>query len=121
MVADLNMNLEIIVMPTVREPDGLAMSSRNVFLSSEQRRAAAVIYKALVLAQELWAKGERDAEKIREQMRALIQTEPLAIIDYVSIADTGTLDEMEKVKTPAVVSLAVKMGRVRLIDNVVVG
>jgi len=121
MVADLNMNLEIIVMPTVREPDGLAMSSRNVFLSSEQRRAAAVLYQALTLAQELWSKGERDAEKIREQMRALIQKEPLAIIDYISIADTETLDEMEKVKTPAVVSLAVKMGKVRLIDNVVVG
>ena len=121
MVADLNMNLEIIVMPTVREPDGLAMSSRNVFLSFEQRQAAAVIYQALVLAQELWSKGERDAEKIRQQMRALISKEPLAEIDYISIADTETLDEMDTVKAPAVVSLAVKMGKVRLIDNVVMG
>jgi len=121
MVADLNMDLQIIVMPTVREPNGLAMSSRNVFLSSEQRQAAAVIYKSLTLAQGLWSKGERDAEKIRREMGALIQKEPLAIIDYISIADTETLDEMDTVKTPAVVSLAVKMGKVRLIDNVVVG
>jgi pantoate--beta-alanine ligase len=121
MVADLNMNLQIVVMPTVREPNGLAMSSRNVFLSSEQRQAAAVIYKSLTLAQGLWSKGERDAEKIRREMGALIQKEPLAIIDYISIADTETLDEMDTVKTPAVVSLAVKMGKVRLIDNVVVG
>jgi len=121
MVADLNMNLEIIVMPTVREPNGLAMSSRNVFLSPNERQAAAVLYQSLTLAQDLWSKGERDAEKIRREMRALIQKEPLAIIDYVSIADPETLDEMEEVKTPALVSLAVKMGKVRLIDNMVVG
>jgi pantoate--beta-alanine ligase len=121
MVADLNMNLEIAILPTVREPDGLAMSSRDYYLNAEERQAATVLYKALTLAQELWAKGERDAEKIRQEMRTLIQKEPRATIDYVSIADAETLEELGKVKAPALVSMAVKIGKTRLIDNVVVG
>jgi len=119
MVADLNMNLEIVVAPTVREPDGLAMSSRNTYLNPEERRAAVVLYQALSLAQKLWSQGEKDAEKLRQQMIALIQKEPLADIDYVSIADQETLDELDTVKFPALVSLAVKIGKTRLIDNVV--
>jgi len=120
MVADLNMNLEIVTVPTVREPDGLAMSSRNTYLNPEQRQAATVLYQALTLAQELWAQGETDAERLRQQMTDLIQKEPLADIDYVSIADTETLDELDKVKSPALVSLAVRIGKTRLIDNLVV-
>jgi len=119
MIADLNMNLEIITIPTVREPDGLAMSSRNIYLNSEQRQAATVLYQALSLAQQLWSQGEKDAERIRREMKALIKKQPLAAIDYVSIADTETLDELDTVKSPALASLAVRIGRTRLIDNIV--
>ena len=121
MVADLNMNIEIVTVPTVREPDGLAMSSRNTYLNPQQRQVATVLYQALTLAQQLYAKGERNAEPIRQQMIALIQKQPLATIDYVSIADPETLDELDMVKTPALVSLAVKIGSTRLIDNIIVG
>ncbi len=119
MVADLNMNLEIVAVPTVREPDGLAMSSRNTYLNTEQRRAAPVLYQALTLAQKLFADGERDADTIRRQMTDLIQKQPLADIDYVSIADAETLEELDKVSPPALVSLAVRIGSTRLIDNIV--
>ncbi|MFC1983901.1 pantoate--beta-alanine ligase [Chloroflexota bacterium] len=119
MAADLNMNLEIVSIPTVREPDGLAMSSRNTYLNSEQRRAATVLYQALTLAQGLCSQGERNAEQIRQQMTALIQKQPLADIDYVSIADNATLEELDTVSPPALVSMAVRIGRTRLIDNVV--
>ena len=121
MVADLDMNLEIVAVPTVREPDGLAMSSRNTYLNPEERKAAVVLYQALNLAQKLWGQGEKDAQTIRRQMADLIQKQPLAKIDYISIADAETLDELDTVKPPALVSLAVKIGRTRLIDNVVVG
>ena len=118
MVAELNMNLEIITVPTVREPDGLAMSSRNAYLNPQERQAAVVLYQALALAQELYARGERNAERLRQEMTALIQKQPLAKIDYVSIANTETLDELDIVKPPALVSLAVRIGTTRLIDNV---
>jgi pantoate--beta-alanine ligase len=121
MVADLNLNLEVVAVPTVREPDGLAMSSRNIYLNPEERKQAAVLYQALGLAQKLWSQGEKNAQAIRRQMTELIQKQPLAHIEYISIADAGTLDELDKVKPPALVSLAVKFGRTRLIDNVVVG
>ncbi len=119
MVADLNINLEIVALPTVREPDGLAMSSRNTRLNPEERKAALVLYQALTLARELYAHGERDAERIRQEMRALIQRQPLASIDYVSVAHAQTLDELDRVELPALVSLAVKIGKTRLIDNIV--
>lgn len=119
MVADLDMNLEVVTLPTVREPDGLAMSSRNTYLDAEQRRAATVLYQALSLALELFNGGERDATHLRQQVTALIQKQPLADIDYVSVADAGTLDELDTVKSPALVSLAVKIGSTRLIDNIV--
>jgi len=91
MVADLNMNLEVVVVPTVRESDGLAMSSRNIHLSPKERQAATILFKALTLAQRLWRGGENDAEEVRRQMTALIRKEPLARIDYVSIADALSL------------------------------
>jgi len=119
MVAELNMNLEVVTVPTVREPDGLAMSSRNIYLNPKERQAAIVLYKALTLAQKLWSQGENDAKRLRQEMTALIQKEPLASIDYVSIADPETLDELDTVKSPALVSLAVKIGKTRLIDNIV--
>ncbi len=119
MVADLNMNLEIVTCPTVREPDGLAMSSRNTYLSPKERKAAAVLYQALTLAQQLWSQGEKNAERMRQQMAALIQKQPLATIEYISIADAESLDELDKVTSPAVVLMAVKTGSTRLIDNIV--
>ena len=119
MVADLDMNLEVVTLPTVREPDGLAMSSRNTYLNPEERQAALVLSQSLTLAQELYTRGERDAERLRQEMTALIQKQPLAEIDYVSVAHAETLDELDRVKPPALVSLAVKIGKTRLIDNVV--
>jgi len=118
MVADLNMNLEIVTLPTVREPDGLAMSSRNGYLSLDERRAALVLYQALTLGRGLWEREERDAGRIRREMTRLIQKEPLARIDYVSIAHAETLEELARVTPPALISLAVKIGATRLIDNI---
>ena len=119
MVADLNMNLEVVVVPTVREADGLAMSSRNTYLNPQEREAALVLYKALTLAQRLWREGERNPELLRREMRGLIQQEPLAKIDYLSVADPATLKELVKVDGPALVSMAVRIGKTRLIDNTV--
>jgi len=118
MVADLNLGMEIVVVSTVRESDGLAMSSRNVYLSPEERQAAIILFRALTLARQLRQGGEKDAEKIRRQMASLIKKEPLAQIDYVSIADAGTLEELDLVDRPALASLAVKVGKTRLIDNI---
>jgi len=117
MVADLNMGMEIVVVPTVRESDGLAMSSRNIYLSSGERQAATILFKALTLARQLRQGGEKDAGKIRRQMTSLIQKEPLARIDYVSIADAETLEELNLIGRPALASLAVRIGKTRLIDN----
>jgi pantoate--beta-alanine ligase len=121
MVTDLNMNLEVVVVPTQREPDGLAMSSRNVYLSPQERQAAVVLWRSMNLAQGLWEKGERDAEKLRHEMVALIKKEPLAQIDYVSIADPRTLEELSQIKGAALISMAVYMGKTRLIDNMTLG
>jgi len=121
MVRDLNVPVEIVGMPIVREADGLALSSRNVYLTPEQRAAALVLSRALRLAEELHAAGERDAETLRRRMRTLIAAEPLASIDYVSVADGETLDELDRIDRPALVSLAVRFGPTRLIDNTTVG
>jgi len=118
MVRDLNMNLEMIVVPTVREPDGLAMSSRNVYLSPEERQQAPVLYKALSTAHVMWAEGERDSAKIRQAMVDLIRQKPLGKIEYISIANVWTLQELEKAEPPVVISMAVKFGKTRLIDNI---
>ncbi|MFC1992518.1 pantoate--beta-alanine ligase [Chloroflexota bacterium] len=119
MVSDLNVNLEIISVPTVREPDGLAMSSRNTYLNPDERRQASALYQSLTLAEKLWSEGEKDADKLRQQTTALIQKQPLAVIDYISIADAETLDELDTITPPVLVSLAVRIGKTRLIDNVV--
>jgi pantoate--beta-alanine ligase len=118
MVADLNMLIEIVVVPTVRESDGLAMSSRNIYLNPEERQAATILFRALTLARQLRLGGEKDAGSIRRQMASLIQKEPLAKIDYVSIADADTLEELDLIDHPALASLAVRIGKTRLIDNV---
>jgi pantoate--beta-alanine ligase len=118
---DLDMGIEVVAVPTVREPDGLAMSSRNTYLNTEERKQAVVLYQSLNLAQRLYAEGEKDAKAILKQMTALIQQQPLAEIEYVSIADAETLEELDELKPPALVSMAVRFGKTRLIDNVVVG
>jgi len=122
MAADLNMGLQVVVLPTVREPDGLAMSSRNVYLTPEQRRAAPVLYRALTHARDLWQHGERDGERLRQEVRRILEGEPLVMnVDYVSVADAETLEELDTVDRPAMLSLAVRIGRTRLIDNVPLG
>ena len=121
MVAELNMNLKIVIAPTVRESDGLAMSSRNTYLVGDERPAATILYKSLMLASEMYDSGERDARKIRSAMTDLIDKEPLARIDYISISDLQTLDELDRIEGKALVSLAVKLGKPRLIDNIILG
>jgi len=120
MVRDLNLPVEIVPVPTVREADGLALSSRNVYLSPQERQEALALSAALRLAQELVARGERRASVIRDRMRRRIRQEPDARIDYVSVADAETLEELTVVDRPALVSLAVRIGTTRLIDNVVI-
>lgn len=121
MARDLNMNTEIVTVPTVREMDGLAMSSRNVYLDPEERESAVVLYKTLLTALKMWEGGERDANTIRSEMTALIQAEPSAAVDYVSVADAETLEELEEIDGRALASLAVSIGKTRLIDNVTLG
>jgi pantoate--beta-alanine ligase len=121
MAADLNMNLKVIVCPTIREPDGLAMSSRNVYLTPEQRKTAPVLNRSLLLAKDLFTGGERDAAVILKKMTDLIQKEPLANIDYISISNTETLAELKIINKSALVSMAVRFGNTRLIDNIILG
>jgi pantoate--beta-alanine ligase len=111
----------VVPCPTVREPDGLALSSRNVHLAPAERAAAAVLYRALASGRDRWARGERDAEAIRAAVRAVLATEPLAQVEYVSLADDVTLAELGRVEGPALLSLAVRFGATRLIDNVALG
>jgi pantoate--beta-alanine ligase len=121
MVADLAIPVAVVVCPTVREPDGLAMSSRNVYLSRDERRAALVLNRALLAARAAFESGERDAGRFRAVLSETLAAEPLAHPDYVSVADAATLLELERVTGPALVSLAVRLGKTRLIDNVVLG
>ena len=121
MALDLNFPLEVVVCPTVREPDGLAMSSRNAYLDPEQRQAATVLYRALNAARDAYEAGERDAEKLRALMRETIAAEPLARVQYVSCADYDTLQELETVGGKTLLSMAVYVGKTRLIDNFVLG
>jgi len=117
MATDLNMNIEIVAVPTVRESDGLAMSSRNVYLNPEERHAATVLFGALTLARRLRSEGASNAHEIRRRMTLLIEQQPLAQIDYVSVADATTLEELSLIDRPALASLAVRIGNTRLIDN----
>ena len=121
MVEDMNVDLELIAVPTVREPDGLAMSSRNAYLTPQERKAAVILWQALTTAKEMWKKGERNAEEIRKVMSYLIEEEPLAKLDYVSVADPESLEELGKIDRGALVSLAVWIGKTRLIDNISLG
>ncbi|MGA3056628.1 MAG: pantoate--beta-alanine ligase [Candidatus Limnocylindrales bacterium] len=117
MAGDLGIATEIVACPIVREPDGLAMSSRNVRLTPEQRAAAPVLRRALLAARAAYKAGERDGEALRAAMRNVLAAEPLAAPEYVSCADPATLRELARVGGPALLSLAVRFGSVRLIDN----
>lgn len=119
MVQDLNFNLVIVVCPTVREPNGLAMSSRNVRLSPEARSQATCLYQALEAAKSAYGQGIRESDQLRQRMKAVITAQPLAQIDYMSIADPATLAELPIVTLPALLSLAVFIDKVRLIDNLI--
>ena len=120
MVRDLAFDTEVIVLPTVREDSGLAMSSRNLYLSPEELHSATVIHRALARAKEAFKEGERSGNRITELVRATIETEPLARVDYVNVADAETLEKLDKLdERPAMVAVAVYFGKTRLIDNTI--
>lgn len=121
MVTDLNFPLEMVICPTGREADGLAMSSRNKYLSEAERPAATVLFRALSAAKELYESGERSAEALREKMKAVLASEPLAQMQYVSCADYDSLEELDTVQGKTLLSMAVYFGKTRLIDNFVLG
>ena len=119
MVRDLNMSVDIVVCPTLRENDGLAMSSRNVRLAPKDRKAATILYKSLMAAQQAWNHKTRSAQKLRDMAHAVLTREPKARVEYVSVADPTTLQELEGNIRQALLSLAVHIGDVRLIDNII--
>ncbi len=121
MVGDLNMDIEVVGMPTTREPDGLAMSSRNAYLKDVERESALSLSRSLKLAQGLYEEGERRASVIIETVREYIGSHPSAKIDYVKICDTGTMEDVETLEEESVLALAVWVGFPRLIDNYVFG
>ncbi len=120
MVKDLNMPIEIVGCPIVREADGLAKSSRNTYLSEEERKAALVLSRSIFLAKEMAEKGERDTAKIISAMTEVIEKEPLAKIDYVKAVNSLTMQQVEKIEGEVLVAIAVYIGKTRLIDNVTV-
>jgi pantoate--beta-alanine ligase len=120
MTKDLDMDVEIMVCPIVREKDGLAMSSRNVYLNPQEREQAVVLSESLALAKKLIIQGERDAFKIKAAIVDKITQKPLAKIDYVSIVDAQTLKDIHHITNRVLIALAVKFGATRLIDNIIV-
>jgi pantoate--beta-alanine ligase len=121
MVRDLNMDLHILGVPTYREPDGLAMSSRNSYLNKEERESALCLKKSMDLAQEMLGRGETRAAVIRKAMEDLIRSYPSAQIDYINLCDPVTLDDVDSLKGETLLALAVRVGKTRLIDNRVLG
>lgn len=117
MVKDLNMDIEIVGCPIIREADGLAKSSRNIYLTPEERKAAVILSKSVALGKKMVAEGEKDAKKIVTAMKELINSEPLATIDYVEMVDMDTMKAIDEVKGHVLCAMAVKFGKARLIDN----
>jgi pantoate--beta-alanine ligase len=120
MVRDLNLDTEIVVCPVVREADGLALSSRNAYLSVEERKAATALYRALVAARNELSVGVRDALQLQAEMRRIIEAEPLATVDYAEIVSADTLEPVVRVAHPSYAVLAVFVGKTRLIDNLLI-
>ncbi len=121
MARDLDFPLEVVVCPTVREADGLAMSSRNSYLNADERKAATVLFRALSAAKAAYEKGERRAAALRQAMTDTIAAEPLAKVQYVSCADYDSLEELDQLTGKTLLSMAVHLGKTRLIDNFVIG
>ncbi len=121
MARDLNMNIKIKVMPIVREGDGLAMSSRNIYLSKSQREDALVISKSLRMAKRLVLQGESDTKKIRQEMKDLINSRKKMRIDYLSIVNPDNLKELKRIRSKALIAIAASVGKTRLIDNITIG
>jgi pantoate--beta-alanine ligase len=120
MVRDLAFDTEIVILPTVREDSGLAISSRNLYLGSEERESASVIHRALRQAKEVFKRGERHASKLAEIVRTTIETEPRVRVDYVSVVDAETLEKLDKLdERPTLIAVAAYVGKTRLIDNIV--
>lgn len=117
MVKDLNMNLEIVGCPIIREEDGLAKSSRNTYLSPEERQAALILSKTIFMGQKMVEEGERDVKTLLDAMKANIETEPLARIDYVEVVDGETMQKVDRIEESVLVAMAVYIGNTRLIDN----
>lgn len=120
MVREMNMDVEVVRVPIVREPDGLAMSSRNVFLTPEQRKAATVLFRALEQVRILVEKGERKSKTIIKEVRGILESEPLAKTDYVSVTDFQELNEVKTLKGKCLIAVAAYFGTTRLIDNIIV-
>jgi pantoate--beta-alanine ligase len=120
MVKGLNLDVEVIVLPTVREKDGLAMSSRNSYLNTDERRAAAVLYRALLAARDLYTAGAKEPEKLKQKMRAVLLTEHGVGIDYVEVADGETLAPLDMARGNMILLVAVRLGKTRLIDNLLI-
>ena len=126
MARDLNLGVDVVTMPTVREPDGLALSSRNAYLKPHERQAAPVIYRALCAAEQLWRSGDRDAARLQAAAFAVLQAEPLLeSVDYVSVVDADSMSPVESVAPSGgqrvMVAIAAKLGQPRLIDNIIIG
>lgn len=117
MVRDLNFDIEIIGCPIIREADGLAKSSRNTYLSPEERKAALILSKSIFEGKELVQKGERSAAKVKQHMRSILESEPLAEVEYVEVVEFSNLQEVEVVKDTVLAAIAVRIGKTRLIDN----
>ncbi|KAF2956602.1 pantoate--beta-alanine ligase [Marinitoga sp. 38H-ov] len=121
MVDDLNMDVEMIEMPIIREEDGLAMSSRNIYLNSEERKQALALSKSLKKAKELYENGERDTKKIKEEMKRVFDKNPLVKIDYIEIVDEYNLENVDIIEKKVLVAVAAFVGKARLIDNIILG
>ena len=121
MVRDLNLDVDIQVLPTVREKDGLALSSRNVYLTEEQRKAALCLVKSLAEAKRLVGSGEKDPQVVMREMKRTIRAEPLADLDYVAVVDLDNFEPLDRIKKEVLIAVAVYFGKIRLIDNMIVG
>jgi pantoate--beta-alanine ligase len=122
LVRDLAFDLEVVVLPTVREQTGLALSSRNAYLTDEQRKAAAVLYRSLAQAREVYNEGERNARRLGEAVRSQAEAEPLARLEYVGVVDAETMEKFDRIPEdrPVLIALAAQVGRTRLIDNIII-
>ena len=122
LVRDLAFDTEVVVLPTVREESGLALSSRNAYLSAEERRAATVLHRALAQAREIYNEGERSSKRLAEGVRAQVEAEPRARLDYVGVVDAETMEKLDKISDdrPVLVAVAAYVGKTRLIDNIII-